>query len=45
MTQEEIKKEIENYKWFIKNTSPTWDELEFFTEQINKLEQLLKKIK
>jgi len=42
MTAKEIKEEIENMKWLIKNTSPTWDEMEFFISRIEKLEKMLK---
>jgi hypothetical protein len=42
MTAKEIKEEIENMKWLINNTSPTWDEMEFFISQIDKLEKMLK---
>ncbi len=42
MTTKEIKDEIKNLEWFIKNTSPTWDELEFFQERIYELQNKLK---
>lgn len=45
MTTQEIKEEIENMNWLINNTSPTWDEIEFYTNQIEKLERLLSKNK
>ncbi len=45
MTTNEIKEEIRNIKWLINNTCPTWDEIEFFTNQIDKLEKMLNKNK
>lgn len=45
MKKAEIEKEIKNLEWFIKNTSPTWEEIEFFNERITILKEKINKDK
>lgn len=44
MSKEEIISEIENMKWLIKNTSPTWDEMEFYIDRLSELNYKLEKL-